>query len=216
MPPNTDDDVHALLILIAAGDRKAFTVLFEKEYKKVNSFAFRLTRSREQAQEIVQDIFLKLWVNRIELGNVKNWGGYLTTIVRNHSFNVLRKMALDTQTAAEVAKLNSDIDTTTETKIEIKSTRELLEEAVSSLPPQQQKVYRLCHLEGLKYAEAAERLNLSPGTVQAHMKQALSNIRKYLVRIAPLIIFSSTLSLHNTANHKVNVQIAARSEKVKT
>lgn len=211
------DNVEYLLNLIASGDRNAFEVLFEKEHKKVNSFALRITRSKEQAEEIVQDVFLKIWVNRSNLTGISNWSAYLNTMVRHHSFNFLRRLALEIQAGNELGKVNTEIDNTTEKEIEFRGTRALLEEAITSLPAQQQKVYRMCHIEGLKYAETAELLNISAGTVQSHMKQALSSLRKYLARYAPLVVFTLAIGQHDALlerKHPTEQSNKMRSKKI--
>jgi len=194
MPLIETNSEKMLLQRISLGDQRAFALLFEMEHKKINSFALKLTHSKELSEEIVQDVFLKLWLGREKLTEVENWGGYLNRIVRNHCFNVLKRLAQETLLNIELGKRSTEIDVETENGIQFRGTKELIQEAIDSLPPQQQKVYSLCHVEGLKYAEAAERLNIAPGTVQAHMKQALSNIRKYLNRYAPAIIFSASFA----------------------
>jgi RNA polymerase sigma-70 factor (family 1) len=188
------DNEKALLKKIASGDQKAFTQLFKKEYKRINSFAFRLTRSNDASKEIVQDIFLKLWLNREVLASVDNWGGYLNRIVRNHIYNINRRSVMQALASDELSRQSTELDTGMEDAINYRGTRDLINEAIATLSPQQQKVYILCHQQGLKYAEAAERLNIAPETVKGYMKQALRSIRLYVTRYAPAIIFSSFLT----------------------
>jgi len=216
MPFQELSDEKTILLQVAAGDERAFALLFEKEHKKINSFALKLTRSKELAEEIVQDVFLKLWMNRSELETIDNWGGYLNRVVRNHSFNVLRRLAQETLAAHEIGRQNTELDMDTELNIDFRETRKLVNEAVAALPSQQQKVYNLCHVEGLKYAEAAERLNVSPETIKAHMKQALRNIRKYLNRYAPFIIFSPFFYPNNSfTDHRNNQATGLKKDQAK-
>jgi RNA polymerase sigma factor (sigma-70 family) len=96
-------------------------------------------------------------------------------------------LAQETSAAKEMRANRTELDTDTEKGIDFRVTVKIVNDAIAALPPQQQRVYSLCQHEGLKYAEAAERLNIAPGTVQAHMKQALRNIRKYVSRFAAII-----------------------------
>lgn len=80
-----------ILALIAEGDQSAFTILFNHYQRFVFSFGKKITHSEESAGEVVQDIFLKIWLARESLPEVKNFGAYLNRLVRNHSLNVVRR-----------------------------------------------------------------------------------------------------------------------------
>lgn len=171
-----------LLMKIAEGDESAFCELFDYYQKYVFSFGRKLMRSNEIAEEIVQDIFIKIWERKEKLKEVDNFGGYLNILVRNHSFNLLRKLAYKQKTGAEMVLSYSDEDNHTQQTIDYRETLRILEEVLDTLPEQQKTVYRLCHLEGLKYEEAAAKMNISVATVHYHMKLALKNIRQHLLK----------------------------------
>lgn len=181
-----------LLKKIAGGDKRAFTELFEFYQRYVYVYGKNLTRSDELAAEIVQDIFLKIWLGKQKLEKVENFGAYLNRIVRNHSLNVIRQIAQQIK-SNEILKINSqEIDESTIQQLDYNEANRILNQAISNLPPQQRMAYHLCHLEGMKYEEAAAKMNISNRTVQAHLGQALKHIREHFKKnaIAYPLIFS--------------------------
>jgi RNA polymerase sigma-70 factor (ECF subfamily) len=176
----------ALLARIAGGDEHAFREVFDHYQQFVFTFAQKITHSNADAEEIVQDIFLKVWFNRNQLLTIENFGAYLNRLVRNHAFNLLRHEAVISRVKTEMVLNSSDNDLGTQQALDYKETKELLADVVSRLPQQQRSVYTLCHSEGLKYDEAATQLNISPDTVHYHMKLALATIREHFKRHALL------------------------------
>ncbi|POY37912.1 RNA polymerase subunit sigma-70 [Solitalea longa] len=185
-----------LLAKIAEGDQRAFTLLFNHYHKNLFLFSIRLTKSEDVALEIVQDVFLKIWSVREKLVEVDSFGGYLSRIVRNHALNTLRQIARQAKSLAVVPIDSEDFEdptacNLTDQQLDYNQALFVLKGALESLAPQQKLVYQLCHIEGLKYEEAAQALNISPETVRAHMKKALSKIREHFRKNAilyPLLI----------------------------
>jgi RNA polymerase sigma-70 factor (ECF subfamily) len=172
LPP---DNERALLCRIAEGDEAAFSELFRAYHQRLGAYVYRLTESRPATQEIVQDVFVKIWVKRAILTEVTNFDAYLFTAARNHVFNYIRNMARE---RSRQAALEADVVVETETPEE--DYHALLDEAVAQLPQQQQRVYRLHKQEGLSHAEIATRMQLSVETVKKHMSLALRAIRDRL------------------------------------
>lgn len=177
-----------LLERIANGDRQAFTTMFKHYHKYVYTAGRKLTHSSEMAEEVVQDIFLKIWLNREKLGDLQNFAAYLNRLVRNYSLNLLRQMA---QHAKSVEILQrSEVDESTLEVLNHRETLKILDEALQALSPQQRKAYELCHLDGMRYSEAASAMNVSAETVHTHMKQALRKIRVHFRRYGMTYIMS--------------------------
>jgi len=162
----------------------AFGHLFEQYHPFVYAFSLRMTHSKELAEEIVQEIFLKIWLDKERLDGIDHFAAYLNRVVRNHCFNVLRKLALEAKHMSKHLISFNEIDCSTMENLEYEDVKRMLDDAVESLPMQQKRVYQLCHQEGLKYEEVAERMNLSPQTVHAYMKEALRKIRVHFQRHA--------------------------------
>lgn len=174
--PNEQD----VLAKIAEGDQYAFTLLFKSYQQYIFVYGRKLTRSDEMAEEIVQDVFLKLWINREVLKSVDNIGAYLNTLTKNHSLNVLRKLARAAKSDEQVKMRATELDNSTVQQLNYNETKQMIDEVVAKLPEQQRRVYTYCHIEGMKYEEVAAEMNISARTVQAHMTQALKKIREHL------------------------------------
>lgn len=171
-----------LMLNIAEGSKEAFTLVFNYYYDYVFSFSRKLTRSEELAKEVAQDIFMKIWFDRSILTKIENFGGFINRLVRNHSLDLLRKLAVHDKVSHEIVLSSSELDTNTEQTLDYNETLKILEEAIDLLPDQQKRVYMLCHQQGLKYEEAAKKLNISSATVHYHMKLALNVIRNHFKR----------------------------------
>lgn len=174
---NTDE--HELLLRISRGDQSAFGVLFESYHPFVYAFGRRITRSDELAEEVVQDVFLKIWVDRESLVRIDHFGAYLNRIVRNHCYNVLRKLAMESKHASLLTTNFDDTDNSTVQQLDYGDVSEVLEGAIQTLSTQQRNVYQLCHQQGLTYQEASDELGISQQTVHAYMKDALRKIRDH-------------------------------------
>jgi len=168
-----------LLANLAAGDQHAFTVIFEHYQRFVFSFSKKLTSSDEDAAEVVQDIFLKIWLNRENLKQIKSFGAYLNRLVRNQSLNVIRHQLQHTKSTDVLRRTLTETDESTLLELEFNDINNLLNQVIAELSPQQRKVYQLCHQQGLKYNEAAAEMNISAQTVNDYMKDALKKIRAH-------------------------------------
>jgi len=171
-----------LLMRIAGGDQNAFREVFDHYQSYVFTFAQKITRSYSDAEEVVQDIFLKIWLDRNQLTDIENFGAYLNRLVRNHTLNLLRHEAVISKAKTAIGLISSENDLATQHALDYKETKAFLDTVVSRLPEQQRKVYALCHFEGLKYNEVAAQMNISPDTVHYHMKLALATIRDHFKR----------------------------------
>ncbi|MCD0490403.1 RNA polymerase sigma-70 factor [Pedobacter sp. MC2016-14] len=179
MVNNTFDNETEVLHKISNGDQQAFCELFNCYQRFVYSFASKLTHSEDLAEEIVQDIFLKIWLNRKKLAELDNFGAYLNRVVRNHSFNVLRQLSQEAKLKQQIGLLLTDVDDNTQHQLNYKESRKILDEALRNLPDKQRTAYRLCHEQGLKYQEAALQMHISSETVHYHLKLATQSIKEH-------------------------------------
>jgi RNA polymerase sigma-70 factor (family 1) len=169
-----------LISLLKQGNEDAFRMLFDVWHKKLFHFSFRYTKSKEQAEEIVQDTLLTLWMNRIKLDERYPLGPYLYTISKRKSLNVLRLAATSQKTAEILWRNFNDAVNTTEEAVHLSELEELTEKALQNLSAQQQIVFRLSKYEGLSHQEIAERLDISKETVKKHSAEALKTLRIHL------------------------------------
>ena len=167
---------------IAAGDETAFRQLFEQYSDRVFGVAFTYTKSSEMAEEVVQDIFLKIWIKREHLHTVARLQDYIFIMTRNHLLNVLRGIAREKACLERHRELAETFTPAPETEYMQKESRLVLEEAVLHLPPRQRTIYQLNQRHGLKLNEVADQLNLSRNTVRNHLFRAMLFIRDYVRR----------------------------------
>ena len=186
---------YDLSLLMASGDVAAYKYFFEKYRNKVFSITMGFAETRSAAEDMVQEVFMKLWIHKAKLAGIKNFEAYLNTVTRNHLLNYLRKLANDhllyqkifNQYTGQTEEMSDDIV--------YHELQNMVRKAVNQLPPQQKRVYDFCRVEGLKHEEIAEKMGIARSTVKGHMVEALSNIRNYLLangQLAPalfIIIF---------------------------
>ncbi|CAL1516832.1 RNA polymerase sigma-70 factor [Chitinophaga sp. MM2321] len=177
--PDTLYNEAVLIHLISQGDENAFAKLFEHYRDKIYSIALKLTRSNTLAEEIVEDVFLKIWLKRSSLGEIQNFRAYLFTITRNDVYKILKQISKNYKIALLTDNNPSLAHNDTEDYIMEKEYSSLLQRAIDRLPKQQKQVYQLMKEQGLKREEAADFLHLQPETVKFHLAQAMKNIRSF-------------------------------------
>ncbi|MGV3556548.1 RNA polymerase sigma factor [Larkinella arboricola] len=168
-----------LLARIVMGDESAFVTLFHHYKDKIYSVALRLTESTFIAEEVVQDIFLKLWLKRDALSMIKDFESYLFIMARNQVFSALKKSARQKQLADDLALEIPTSENATYNALFGQECEKIIGEAVDLLPPQQKQIYLLSKEQELKREEIAKLLQISPDTVKAHLSKAIKRIRAY-------------------------------------
>lgn len=170
-----------LLQRLSAGDKTAFTILFDTYWNNIYSVALVLTKSPQVAEDTVQEIFLKVWNKREELTSVDRFDNYLFIMARNHIFSEFRRLKLRQDHVALLQAHFAAPLHTPEDQLLYKESTELIEKAVARLAPQQQQVYRLSREKGLSHEAIAASLGISVHTVRNHMIRAIKGIRAYLI-----------------------------------
>ncbi|GEP98904.1 RNA polymerase sigma factor [Chitinophaga cymbidii] len=186
MTNNQSYDEHALLSRIAEGDEKAFTVLFDLYLGKLKPFVEKLSPSPADAREIVQETFIRLWLNRDKLPQVTNIGGYIFRIAANQYHMAVRRALLQDKTLDGFKTTIHHSANPTERTVRLNELQRLINEAVQRLPEKRRQIFRLSRNEGMTIAEIARALGLSPKTVKNTLFTALANIREYLAAAGEL------------------------------
>jgi RNA polymerase sigma-70 factor (ECF subfamily) len=166
---------------IADGDTHAFTELFHHYNRRLFPFVRRLTKSEVIAEEIVQEVFLRLWVNREKMATMERPGAWLFLVASNLSMTHLRNavnLAVKHAGAARISE--AAVTDALLQELDGKEMATLVEAAVRQLPPKRQQIFRLSRQDGLTHQEIAEKLSISPHTVKDHLVLALKSIREYI------------------------------------
>lgn len=180
-----------LLRRVAAGDEYAFTVLFDHYRSNVYTTALYMTGQEWQAEEILQDTFLKVWLKRTSLKEILNFGGWLYTIAERLTLNAIlfHKRIQEKSQQYILAGVNCSRENPDQVLLE-KQYEGILRHAIISLPEKQRQAYHFIKVRGMKRDEAAQQLRVSPETVKSNLDQAMKNIRAYcLARIELCLVF---------------------------
>ena len=166
-----------LIALLAEDSEYAFQLLYDRHRRRIYQTALRYLKSPILAQEVVQDVFLKLWFNRKNLKTDQPVEAWLYTITKNNLLNRIKKIANEWRAIKGASHLSEKFVDNIENNMQSAQYNELLQKAIAHLPEQQQKVFTLARYEQLTYIEIGEHLGISPLTVKTHMSRALDSIK---------------------------------------
>ncbi len=180
MSTNQSYNEQGLLSRIAEGDESAFRQLYDLHEPLVYGTALSYLKSPDWARDIVQDIFLKIWLKRIELRKMEKPEDFLFIMTRNEVLNALRRK-FDTVTLGDYYEdaLPADL-LLPDARLQLRQTHATIQQAVEQLPDQQKRVYILSREQGLSHEQIAEQLGIDKRTVSNHATRALNNIRIFL------------------------------------
>lgn len=174
-------DEKTLLAQLAEGDEYAFKKIYSHYHEHVYMFSLWYLKSPTEAEEVVQETFLKLWLLGTAVKQIDDLRKYLRSIAGNKALDLLRQRARRIKTTTiDDLEDSGPIHHDTEEGILLKEFRKMVSDGVAQLPQQQRLVYQLCQEQGLKNDEVAKKLDLSPLTVRTHMKLALRFLRTYI------------------------------------
>lgn len=173
-------EVKSHLRRLQSGDSRGFRWLFDHYHHKVFSYALRLVKNRQVAEELTSDVFLKLWEKRSRIQTEGSLQQLLLTIARGLAIDHLRKVA-KTAKSRELYWLDYNAllpEIVEEEKFE--EDLAAINEAIKGLPPKRRKVFELRYKEELSYQQIAQLLNVSPNTVKVHLNKATKYLRQQL------------------------------------
>lgn len=177
--PLIDTDI-VLLSKIAAGDENAFTLLFERYRDKLFYYILRHTKSPEIAEEIVTDIFMKLWLGRELAEQIKDIGAFLHKVGYYKVMDFLRTTARHSKLRQVYLDYVHHTEAHPGEDLFDEEIKALLYKAINQLPPQRRLIYRLSKQEGLSHVQIADILHLSPSTVNNTIVSATRSITSYV------------------------------------
>ncbi|MDF2186845.1 RNA polymerase sigma-70 factor [Paraflavitalea sp. CAU 1676] len=167
-----------LLQRVEAGDQLAFRELYHIYNKRLHYFAFALVKTKEAAEEIVEDVFIRLWNQRNSITSINNLRIYLYTATKNTALNYLARKARE-NIVEPFDNIDIALQETGISPEQIMITAETyqrIRQAVEALPPRCKMIFKLIREDGLRYKEVAEILNISINTIDAQMAIAIQRI----------------------------------------
>ncbi|MBB5636396.1 RNA polymerase sigma-70 factor (ECF subfamily) [Pedobacter cryoconitis] len=181
---NTD-----LLIKLREGDESAFIQIYNQYRSKIYTYAYQLCKSSDTAEEIVQEVFIKIWQKKDQLNPELSFNAYIKKITLNHVLNHLKKVARERVLQEQIFHTIEVSSNRTEDQMLEKELRKVYDEAIARLPQQKKLIYQLSRIEELSHDEIALKLNISKNTVKNHMVEASRSIRDYVSKNGGIICF---------------------------
>jgi RNA polymerase sigma-70 factor, ECF subfamily len=183
MEPIHQELDNNLSSLLKQGEKSAFATLFKNYSQKLYRFSYSYLRCREDAEEVVQEVFFKVWEKRNELRPDLSLNHFLFTIAYNITLNILRKRKNGIKAMAVHLEKMPSSHLHVEEELWDSEFQQRAKVAIAALPPQRKRIYLLSREQHLSYKEIGEKLNISPKTVEVHISQALKDIRKHLLQL---------------------------------
>lgn len=165
-------DEKEMVLQLRNGDSHAFGFLYRSYKRQIYAKLKKLLHSEEMAEEVLQEVFFKLWLNRDKLDTEQSFSSYLYRIAANLVYDHFRKSTLDIKMQQHFIAAGSELYDHIEEHINYKESQELINRAIESLPPKRQEIFRLIKLEGKTYEEVSRLLNISNSTIQDHIVKA--------------------------------------------
>ncbi|MBE9599554.1 RNA polymerase sigma factor [Pedobacter sp. MC2016-24] len=172
-------DEKAVFAALASGDESAFEKIYHSYVKRLAPFIEKMVHSRDLTEEIIQEIFVQLWVNRLLLQHVSHPTAYLFQIATNKTLDYLKKIANNARLMDKVAYSSTELVYNTEEQVAFKESTAIIEQAIAALPEKRRLIFNLSRKEGLTHEQIAERLNISRNTVKNQLVTALKFIRVF-------------------------------------
>jgi RNA polymerase sigma-70 factor (ECF subfamily) len=168
------------MLRIKKGDEVAFELVFYKYKGHLLDFIRKSLPLEEDAEGIVQDVFVKLWINRNSLDPLKSLNAFLYTIARNELYGHLRKLLSKRKYLEELYSSSNESSNTTEKQIEYDELEKSVTALIDRLPVKRRQIYILSREGGLTYQEIAKQLGISENTVDSQIRKALSFLKEGL------------------------------------
>jgi RNA polymerase sigma-70 factor (family 1) len=178
-----------VLLRMKQGDESAFTTIYRHYHSSLYVYLLRFCKIPSLAEDLVHDVFLKVWEIRDRINPELSFTGYLYRIARNHVIKTIDKLATDQVLREQLfSQLDEPAIAHPEQLVRAKEYDRLFREALTRMPPQRLKVFTLCRQEGKSYEEAAEILGVSKNAIKKHMVLSMRFIYDYVHRYGDIML----------------------------
>jgi RNA polymerase sigma-70 factor (ECF subfamily) len=171
---------EALFSQMRLNDSKAFEMLFKRHYKPLCRRVNTMLNDEEATEDVVQQLFIKIWESRETLQTPDSVAAYLFTAARNRALNYIKSQSRKSSNEVPLTNLHDEADNRMEEQMDAKELQKALYAAIDALPEKRREVFVLSRFEGKSYKEIAEIMQISVKTVEAQMGKALSTLREFV------------------------------------
>ena len=186
MPEQPTYNERELLQRVADGDQDAFARIFEMYRQRLYTYLLGIIKSAAVAEDILVDVFMKLWIGREMLVRIENLEGFLHKVAYNKAMDFFKTTARHARLQQVYAQRISDqTERSLDEGLIDEECRRILQNAINQLPPQRKLIYTLSREQGLTHEEIARALNLSRNTVKSTIMAATRSISEYLQKKYP-------------------------------
>lgn len=166
------------------GDRKAFGDIYSCYKDRVYFYALRLTKSEELAEEVLQDVFVRVWQHREKIDVKYSFSSFLFRVAHNHTINILKRLSYEQTARERLAPHYRDGHNLTEDTVIHDEYMSILATAINLLPPKRKNIFDLSRAKGISHDEIALKMGISKNTVKSQLVKATKFIRNYFIEEA--------------------------------
>ncbi len=188
-----DNNEQELLSGLKNGNKKTFEEIYRLYFIPLSYYCVAYVGNMDEAEEIIQNLFLRLWIKRKEIVINSSLKAYLYRSVQNDALNYLNHEKIKEKYFTYKEKVKDNFNDNVQHKLENEELEILIKRALLMLPEKRREIFELSRFEGLKYAEIAKKLSVSIKTVETQMSRALKSLRKMLKDYLSVILLIITL-----------------------
>ncbi len=169
-----------LICQLRAGDKQAFNQLFYQHERKLYNFSCKLLHSQEDAEEIVQEVFIRVWEHRATLKEGFPFEAFIIRIAKNLIYNKAKRRVNEYAYKEYCLKHTTPAPLTTENEVNFNTLEALTSHFIEQLPPKRKTIFTLSRISGLTNQEIARQMNVSTSTVENQINKTLKALRHHL------------------------------------
>ncbi|MFV0378379.1 MAG: RNA polymerase sigma-70 factor [Mangrovibacterium sp.] len=189
----SDDSIKTIVRDLANGDKQALDEIYKFFYPKLYAFAKSFLKVEDNINDILQDVFVKLWMNREKINRVDTFNSYLFTIAKNTIVSYFRDKTRDLQFETRIKAVLAENQLELHDELEYKELKSNIDAIIDQLPEKRKQIFILSREDGLSNNEISEKLGISVKTVEDHMTHALKFIRKNMETMGMYAVMYSFL-----------------------
>lgn len=179
---------HEELLSLKNGNEHAFEIIYNRYSLSIYRRLIQMVKIENVAEELTQDVFVKIWEKRHLIDPDQLFFSYLNKIAANLVVDFYRKVSRDERLKKSIADISIKMEEPLDFKIIHEEDISIIQKAIKNLPTQQQNVYELCKIEGHTYEEASRLLGISTATINNHIVRATKSLKNYLNKNYHLVL----------------------------
>ncbi|MCX6219734.1 MAG: RNA polymerase sigma-70 factor [Bacteroidia bacterium] len=184
----TNDETAEIIRRLKKDDKSALDDLFGYYYPRLHHFSKSILKIENEIDDILQDVFVKIWLNRQKIGNAETFNAYIFTITKNGVLNLIRKNLSDHTFRDQLFHRSVAEEYQPENQLEFEEIKVGIDQIVAKLPEKRQQIFILSRTDGLSNKEISQQLNISEKTVEDHITHAIKQIKRSMKEMGILSI----------------------------